>query len=228
MTRKLLITLLLISAITASVSLGILAAPSLKLIVNGKSSSLEIKVINNVNYVPLNQFAALLGQDVKLDTKTNTVTVSTKKAALKATASPSPAPKTAGSSRSNAASVDSIVKFKLTEATNEFTGGLSVDNIVWGEDAAKLIKEASSLNKPAKEGFQYLLAKITIKINTSKNKNSAAKITLSQFTLVSSEGLITLIAPLLCRIHLSPQLFMQMTKKPVGSRSRLRKRISML
>jgi hypothetical protein len=92
MKKKLFISLGLVGLIALSVSIGAYAATSFKLVVGGKATKLDVKVINKVNYVPLNEFAALMGQDVKMDTKTSTLIV-TKKATPAPTPKPTPTPK---------------------------------------------------------------------------------------------------------------------------------------
>ncbi len=52
----------------------------IKLIVNGKPVKLEVKNIDQVNYVSLKEIASLLGYEITIDTKTNTITLSPKKA----------------------------------------------------------------------------------------------------------------------------------------------------
>jgi hypothetical protein len=79
MKKKIFISLGLVGIIALSVSIGVYAATAFKVTVNGKATKLDVKVINKVNYVPLNDFAALVGQDVKTDIKTNTITVTPKK-----------------------------------------------------------------------------------------------------------------------------------------------------
>ncbi|QGQ99998.1 hypothetical protein EHS13_07810 [Paenibacillus psychroresistens] len=78
--------------------------------VNGKASTIDVKVIDNVNYVPLNSFAASLGYDVSTNTKTNTIAVALKKSTPKPTpkATPKPTPKTALIPTSPPTQMDSV------------------------------------------------------------------------------------------------------------------------
>jgi hypothetical protein len=92
MKNKLLISLGLAALIALSVSIGVYAATAFKVTVNGKETKLDVKVINKVNYVPLNEFATLMGQDIKTDAKSSTITV-TKKVTPVPTITPSPTPK---------------------------------------------------------------------------------------------------------------------------------------
>ncbi len=49
-----------------------------KIIVNGKPVKLEVKYIDQVNYVSIKEIANLLGYEVIIDIKTNTITLSPK------------------------------------------------------------------------------------------------------------------------------------------------------
>lgn len=61
----------------AGASIGIAAAPAIKILVNGKSLS-DYKVINSQPYVQLNKIASLLNADVKFDSSKKTYTVNSK------------------------------------------------------------------------------------------------------------------------------------------------------
>lgn len=117
MKKKLLLSIVTIAVVVSVFSMGVLAAPVVKLIVNGKNTSLGVKVINNVNYVPLNKFAELLGQTVSVDKKKGTITVAKKTA-------PTPSPKATPSAKLFSAptmfnySINSADGIKLTWLTN--------------------------------------------------------------------------------------------------------------
>lgn len=53
----------------------VLASSHVKLIVNGKESNAEVKVINGTSYVPLREVANMLGADVNWDGPTSTITI---------------------------------------------------------------------------------------------------------------------------------------------------------
>lgn len=184
MKKKLLIAMSLTGIIALSVSIGVYAATAFKVTVNGKATKLDVKVINKVDYVPLNEFAALLGQDVKKDTKTNSITV-TKKAAPVPTATPKPVN---GISRSNPAPIGTKVNFKNTTSIDKFDITLSVDSILRGDKAWELISAENQFNEAPKEGYEYILATISAKVTSNTNKEAAVHVSDYDFTLVSTSG----------------------------------------
>jgi hypothetical protein len=111
MKKKLLIALGLTGIIALSVSVGAYAATAFKVTVNGKTTKLDVKVINKVNYVPLNEFAVLLGQDVKTDIKTNVITIT-----KKATPTPTPKPTKVSGDRVDFKSAEHIAASKASLA----------------------------------------------------------------------------------------------------------------
>lgn len=75
MKRKVLLSLIAALVIISSVSVGAYAATKMKLIVNGKTSTVDPIVIKGVTYVPLRAAADMLGAKVNYDASTSTVTV---------------------------------------------------------------------------------------------------------------------------------------------------------
>ncbi|MFD2670786.1 stalk domain-containing protein [Marinicrinis sediminis] len=76
MKKKIIITALSIFTLMAVFVAGVFAASSgLTLIVNGKVSNAETKIIDGSTYVPLRAAAEMLGADVKYDASTRTVTI---------------------------------------------------------------------------------------------------------------------------------------------------------
>lgn len=67
--------ILIITIIVLLVSTVALASSNIKLIVNGKESNAEVKVMNGTSYVPLREAANMLGADVNWDSATKTVSI---------------------------------------------------------------------------------------------------------------------------------------------------------
>ena len=65
MKKKLVISLALATTVIVSATAGAFAAAKINLIVNGKLSNAETKVIDGTTYVPLRAAAELLGAEVK-------------------------------------------------------------------------------------------------------------------------------------------------------------------
>lgn len=67
--------ILIITIIVLLASTVALASSHVKLIVNGKESNAEVKVMNGTSYVPLREVANMLGADVNWDGPTSTITI---------------------------------------------------------------------------------------------------------------------------------------------------------
>ncbi|WP_219835815.1 stalk domain-containing protein [Paenibacillus sp. R14(2021)] len=77
MKNKIIVAGILTSILGFSIGVGAYAASaSIKLIVNGKLSSVETKLINGTTYIPIRAAATLLDVDVKYDASSRTVTLS--------------------------------------------------------------------------------------------------------------------------------------------------------
>ncbi|HZG83817.1 stalk domain-containing protein [Paenibacillus sp.] len=79
------VTLVALTAIVSASAAS--AATKLTLIVNGKVSAAETKLIDGVTYVPLRSAAELLGAEVNFDPVTNTITITGKNATTTSPAS---------------------------------------------------------------------------------------------------------------------------------------------
>lgn len=67
--------ILIITIIVLLTSTVALASSNIKLIVNGKESNAEVKVMNGTSYVPLREVANILGANVNWDSATKTVSI---------------------------------------------------------------------------------------------------------------------------------------------------------
>lgn len=181
MNKKRLITAAIASLVLISTfSAGAYAATKIKLIVNGKTTSADIQEIKGTPYVSLKDVGNLLGANVKYDSKTKTATITSKGNATTDTVQ---------SSRTKPAAIGSTLPFKVDSALEKYTGQVSITQIIRGDEAWKLITAANTFNRPAKDGYEYLLAKASVQI-TANNKNADAAIDIysGSFTLVSSSG----------------------------------------
>jgi hypothetical protein len=75
MKRKIVLSLIIVLVLISSVSFGAFAATKMKVIVNGKTSTVDPIVIKGVTYVPLRAAADMLGAKVNFDASTNTVRI---------------------------------------------------------------------------------------------------------------------------------------------------------
>jgi hypothetical protein len=75
MKKKVVLSLALVIIIMASIALGAYAASDIKLFINGKQIKTDIVNVNGSNYVPLRVVSESLGADVKWDSVTRTITI---------------------------------------------------------------------------------------------------------------------------------------------------------
>ncbi|CQR51494.1 hypothetical protein [Paenibacillus riograndensis] len=186
MKKKKLITAAIASfVLVSSFTAGAYAATKFKLIVDGKTTSADIQEIKGAPYVALKDVGNLLGATVKYDSKTKTATITSKGSATTAPSTND----TGQSSRTKPAAIGSTQSFTVDSALKKYTGQVSITQIIRGDEAWKMISEANSLNSPAKDGYEYILAKANVKIISNKKSTDAAvDVWNGDFKLVSSSG----------------------------------------
>lgn len=75
MKKKIAISSLLLVIVTSAFMLGAYAASSVKLWINGKQVSADVKTINGTTYVPLRVVSEKLGANVKWDSANNVISI---------------------------------------------------------------------------------------------------------------------------------------------------------
>jgi hypothetical protein len=179
MKRKLaLIGLILIVAIS-SAAVGVYAATEYKLTVNGKVVKTDIREINGTLYAPIKMLTdSIGGLDYKFDKKTSAITVTPK--AIPASI--------VGLSRTKPAPLGSTVNIAISDILDDYSISISVDQVIRGEEAWKLIQSANQFNAEPKADFEYVLVKISVKIIKSKKEDAQIDVSGYSFDLVSSAG----------------------------------------
>ncbi|CAH0120380.1 MULTISPECIES: DUF4352 domain-containing protein [unclassified Paenibacillus] len=164
-------------------SAGVFAAQDIKLIVNGKTAKADVKTIDGSTYVPLRAVSEMLGAKVDYDPKTKTVTITGAAGA----GEKENANEKAGTSLRNAAPIGTTVSFS-DSGIYEYEGTLTVNEVIRGEEAWKLVSQ-NEFNKEPKEGYEYLLAKVTFGVTKNK-KNADEQIVINpaRFDLLSGDG----------------------------------------
>lgn len=92
------------------------------------------------------------------------------------------------STRSNPAAIGTKQSFEKENVIEKYSGSVSVDEVIRGEEAWAIVSEANRFNSAPAEGYEYLLAKISISINTIDKVDAKADISPVNFTLVSTDG----------------------------------------
>jgi hypothetical protein len=191
MKKKVWLSSLMAVLILFSFSVGVFAAPKLTVWFNNKAQKVDVKVINNKPYVPLNDVAKWFGGKVAYDKKTNTYKVTSKDF--------NPIPVTSKSYNVNVSQTSGPMKMTISKVTvnPKFTSKLgntyaalildvkientSEDNVTWlptnGEFAFNTGEQVSGLEDRLETTFssddlggEYLkgvirTGKIVLKVN---------------------------------------------------------------
>lgn len=203
MKRKIVMSAVLSVVIVASMSIGAFAATGLEEISAYLNKGLGIKLngqawqpkdedgnelypitYNGSTYLPVRAVGEALGIPIGYDGNTNTVLIGEGVGESAKSADSG----TVGKSRSNPAPIGTKVNFSLDGALESYSGTLSVDQVIRGEEAWKMISAANMINGAPKEGYEYILAKISIGIESNKKEGAKVDVSPMNFTLVSTEG----------------------------------------
>lgn len=170
----------------AACATGALAAGSYKLIVDGKKIDADIRDINGTVYVPLRTVSEALGAAVRYDKTSHTITLHSSPRAVPAAQDEAESRK---ASRQHPASLGETIVFAAgTGADATATGSITVEEVVRGKEAWEQIYATNRFNKAPHKGYEYILAKISVSIDSHANPDAAVDVNAFDFTLVSSDG----------------------------------------
>ncbi|TVX97350.1 copper amine oxidase [Cohnella terricola] len=179
MKKSILIISTMVMLAFASFGVGAYAATKYSLIVNGKLVKADIREINGTQYAPIKTITdAIGGYDYKYDKKTGAIDI-TSKVTTKTTI---------GLSRSNPAPLGTAVSVDVADILNPYSATVTINEVVRGEEAWKLVQTANMFNDAPKDGFEYIVAKISAKATKTKKTDSQIDISNYSFTLVSPVG----------------------------------------
>ncbi|MGG4397913.1 stalk domain-containing protein [Paenibacillus thiaminolyticus] len=171
----------------AAFATGALAAGSYKLIVDGKKIDADIRDINGTVYVPLRTVSEALGAAVRYDKTSQTITLHSSPRA--APAAQDAADESRKGSRQHPASLGETVVFAAGNGADATaTGSITIEEIVRGKEAWEQIYATNRFNKAPRQGYEYILAKVTVSIDSHANPDAAVDVNAFDFTLVSSAG----------------------------------------
>lgn len=209
--RKLLIAAALIALIATSMSIGALAATSMEKITAYLNKGITFKLngstwtpkdsngkviypitYNNTTYLPVRAVSEATGIKINWDGKTQTISMETGgsgsssgSGGSKNTSNPS----AVGASRSNPAPIGTTVRFTTDDYfVGQVSGSLRVEEVIRGQAAWKALLDANPYNDPPEQGFEYILAKIYVKVDEVEKSDSQYFIDQFSFTLVSGSG----------------------------------------
>ncbi|MDF2892528.1 MAG: hypothetical protein K0R80_2895 [Clostridia bacterium] len=159
--------------------------------INGKAVKSDIIVYNDIPYAPIKTVSEALGKQFTWDVKTYAVTIKDKAMAPVPKPAPAPVPKPIDkiSSRSNPANINETI-FVTTSTYDKtvFESAITILEIIRGNSAWETIYNRNKYNEPAPDGYEYILAKIKVKLNKSSVKDLQFQVSDYDFTLVSSTG----------------------------------------
>ncbi|TBL80212.1 DUF4352 domain-containing protein [Paenibacillus thalictri] len=208
--KKIIAVGLITSVAVVSMSIGAFAATNLEEIrayvnkglnisLNGKlwtAIDEEGKILypityNGSTYLPARAVGEAFGVKVGWDDVTQTMSLARSDAATKA------APQetniktdsnTAKTSRTNPGKMGSAFNYDVDSLLDSYKGTISIDAVIRGEEAWKKVYTDNKFNSKPKDGYEYLLAKVSIKVDENKKEGAKIDISSVNFTLVSSEG----------------------------------------
>jgi hypothetical protein len=132
-----------------------------------------IVTVNGEYYFPAKQVSDALGINFVVNDVTKTLEFG-----------PKP---TSHSSISNPVNINTPLTINYSDFINSYIAEVQVKDIIRGEQAWKMVREANSFNDTAPEGREYLLAKINFRLLDIAD-GKALDLNHAMFDLVSSEG----------------------------------------
>ncbi|MNW41414.1 hypothetical protein D3C74_185510 [compost metagenome] len=190
--KKLLLSGAAIALALSSFAVGAAGAGRFQLIVNGKTATTEVKVINNTTYVPLRAVSEMLGAKVTFNSATGTITINSDGAAVVPSTPPSQDtptnPKSSENSRLNPAEIGTTLPFAVKNILDEYSGNVSISQVIRGDEAWRMIHEANMFNNEPADGYEYMLVKAKVAITKNTKSDAAVDLWGGDFTLVSATG----------------------------------------
>ncbi len=148
---------------------------NVKLYVDGKAVKEETLTYNGVTYVPLRAAAETLGMEVNYDEKSAAVYLSSQGNSASEYSADNPAP------------IGTAQTITVEGILSDYKAEVKVTEIVRGAEATKMIKSANIFNADPKQGYEYVLAKIYMKVTESEDDKKVS-ISSSSFGCYSESG----------------------------------------
>jgi len=147
-------------------------------LVNGKTFTTDkpIVVINGSTYMPLKAIGDVLGVKVSWNNDLGRVEVGETQVDI------------GGYSYSNPAPLNTAQTISIDDYSKKYTAQVTVKDIVRGENAWSMIQQANQFNEAAPSGYDYILAKINIKVLDMADGKALSVMPMIDFNLISSEG----------------------------------------
>ena len=141
---------------------------------DASGNTVEPFIYNGTTYLPLRAVANALGQEVSWDNKTKSVYIGSQ-----------PPQNEIPFSRKNPAPIGALQTISVKSLIGNHNASVSINSIERGTTAWAKIKQANMFNDEAPEGYEYILANITITANSVDN-DGAVSVSEYDFTSYSS------------------------------------------
>lgn len=154
---------------TIGAATGVKISAELKpqnVIVDGSNHNQSVISYKGSTYVPLRSFGDLLG--VKVDYKNGNIYLGDSSN----TASGSSNISASSYNMNNPAPVGTTQSVRVSNFMEDFSASVVVKEVIRGQKALDMIKEANQFNDDPSQGYEYILAKIGISIQSSKDGKS--------------------------------------------------------
>lgn len=196
-----------VSASTGDVT-ATLSYNNIKVTLNGspvdlrgsEGESVEPFIIDGTTYLPVRAVAGALGLDVDWDAATHTVVLTNTEREtvagpiLTPTPTRTPAPTSTptpalalGYSRTNPAPIGVSQTFTYSSSARNYTATVTIDSIERGSSAWTKIKNANRFNSAPDEGMEYILAFVTVFLESSSG-DEAVSFSDNSFDVYSSDN----------------------------------------
>ncbi|NQX62194.1 DUF4352 domain-containing protein [Paenibacillus qinlingensis] len=188
MKRYIMLICLLVLISIICLTAGVIASPGIKLFINGKEVITDVRVVDGSSYIPISDVANWIGhENTWIDGEKSELYIGKKGSS------------TFGKSFQNPAPIHTEVVFEKSTPFEQYQGAIQLDAVVRGNKALSMLKEVEDLqqgvwvetsdtSKVDPEEREILLAKVTIKLTSTSDKNQSLRISNNDFQLVSSNG----------------------------------------
>jgi hypothetical protein len=155
----------------------------IKVAVNGQSVQADNVLINGRTYVQLRAVSEIFNKNVTWDEKTSTVGINDK--------SYSETKSKIGYSRDNPAGLNTKLKYSFSSGyfggvgVKDYTANITVKEIIRGDVACEMVKNANMFNHEPESGYDYLLAKVEFELLDAVDQYDLSDY---NFRLIASDG----------------------------------------
>ncbi|WP_026477968.1 stalk domain-containing protein [Alkaliphilus transvaalensis] len=155
---------------------------SLTIKVNGSTVNADNILYNGTTYVPLRAVSEALGREVSFDGATSTVNINDPKTPAQQASS--------NNSRTNPAKVGETLELDRDDwLYGKSKIQVTLTEVISGDQAWQIVKEANMFNKELDSDEEYILAKFKVKVLENQD-NKPLSINRTLFDVISKDGIL--------------------------------------